>query len=164
VKDIAREHPRDTIVLITANNKQFGGLPEGLRPELAAEVTNEGLKIGFFGSLDDFLRAHADKIDFITGEWLQQSIRSQDLLTTFRCRNDGGRQPGMRSGRRSLISSARFTYSVLHPVQVVVHGVRRCAARLGRGPSDCWRSRRARPSAASRRIRGTDSAAAHDIA
>jgi len=81
VKDIAREHPRDTIVLITANNKQFGGLPEGLRPELAAEVTNEGLKIGFFGSLDDFLRAHADKIDFITGEWLQQSIRSQDLLT-----------------------------------------------------------------------------------
>jgi hypothetical protein len=86
------------------------------------------------------------------------------LLTTSRCRNDGGQEPGMRSGRPSLISSARFTYSALHPVQVVLHGVRRCAAWLGRGPSGCWRSRRARPNAASRTIRGTDSAAAHDTA
>src|SRR5216683_999113 len=53
------------------------------------------------------------------------------VLATFRCRNGGGQEPALRSGRRCPVSSVRFTYSVFHPVSFVLRVVRRRAGGSG---------------------------------
>jgi hypothetical protein len=54
-------------------------------------------------------------------------------LATFRCRNDGGQRPEVRSGGRGSGLSAQFARPARHRVQSLARGVTRRAARPGRG-------------------------------
>lgn len=82
------------------------------------------------------------------------SVKRQAGLATFRYRNDGGRGPAERRARSGAGSFVHFVRSPVHRVDTDPGGVTELTAQPGRGPSGCWRSRRVRPTATCRSLRG----------
>jgi len=80
LKDIAREASQEATAFISGNTKQFSTNYGNLHPDLATEVQEEGLDISFFASLEEFVKRHASRIEFITIEWLKESIDLDAVL------------------------------------------------------------------------------------
>jgi hypothetical protein len=65
---------KQKVVLISGNVKDFADSTGSLRPELADEAHSRDAEISFYSSVDEFLRAHADRISFVTIEWLKANL------------------------------------------------------------------------------------------
>jgi hypothetical protein len=75
----AREH-NDVVSFISRNVKQFSENKKDLHPVLAAEASTLGLAIEYFASLEEFARRHAEPIAFVTAEWIEEMIASDDVV------------------------------------------------------------------------------------
>lgn len=73
--DICASNKEESVILISNNTKDFAD-KEGanLHPVLASEAAEKGARIDYYSSLDDFLKAHATKFEFITREWLLKHV------------------------------------------------------------------------------------------
>lgn len=71
IKDHLRKMSGENVVFISENHSDFGAINKiDLHSDLSKELENEGLKIGYYTRLDNFLEQYAEPIDFITNEWL----------------------------------------------------------------------------------------------
>ena len=82
VKDTAKENNDDLVVFISRNTRQFAKKDGHLHEDIEAEIQKDGLNIRYFQSLQEFEQHHASKIDFITKEWLEQSINRENILNS----------------------------------------------------------------------------------
>lgn len=82
VKDMARQHAQDGLALISGDSAHFADKEGHLAASLLDEVEAESLPIRFFPSLEQFLKEHASKIDFITTAWLVEQVPPDYLLST----------------------------------------------------------------------------------
>lgn len=82
VLDIAKSPNSKEAILISNNTHEFSSDGVSLHPVLLDEAKQAGLSIKYFKSLDQFIEAHAVKIEFITREWLKSelSIEKVDKL------------------------------------------------------------------------------------
>jgi len=71
--EIAKEDPAVPTVLISKNTKQFAA-DGSLHPDLVGDVTAAGVNLQYYQTIDAFLAAHAEKIKFITAEWVEDQI------------------------------------------------------------------------------------------
>jgi hypothetical protein len=71
--EIAKEKPTEPTVFISRNTKQFaaGG---SLHPDLVADVADAGVNLLYYQTIDTFLADHAERIEFITAEWVESNI------------------------------------------------------------------------------------------
>lgn len=70
---------KQKVVLISGNVKDFADSGGSLLPELAEEARTRVVEIEFYSSVDEFLRTHADKINFVTVEWLKNNLDLSEL-------------------------------------------------------------------------------------
>lgn len=80
VLDIAQEDVDKKAIFISNNTKQFTSGNEELHSELLEEASKRCVTIKYFTSLDSFAKHHASQIDFITKEWLLESISTDEVL------------------------------------------------------------------------------------
>jgi hypothetical protein len=72
--DIAETLHQKMLIFISNNVKQFAGSDGKLHPDLAKEAEARGLTINYYNSLNQFIKDHATKIDYITKDWLVSAI------------------------------------------------------------------------------------------
>ena len=79
IKEMLRQtHHR--AVFISQNTKQFANVDlNGLHPDLINELSAENLQLEYYPSLDDFIKLHSSKVDFLTAEWIKASLSKQDI-------------------------------------------------------------------------------------
>jgi len=78
--DICDANPKESVCMVSANTKDFADKEgENLHPFLAGEATDKGARILYFPTLDDFLKAHATRFEFITREWILEQINVDSL-------------------------------------------------------------------------------------
>ena len=70
---------KQKLAFISSNVKDFADSAGSLRSELAEEAHLRGAEISFYTSVDEFLRGHADRISFITIEWLTANLDLGEL-------------------------------------------------------------------------------------
>jgi hypothetical protein len=63
----------------STNIHQFSDGKNSLHSDLFKETENAKLQIKYYQSLDQFIEAHAVKIDFITKDWLS-SVLDVDII------------------------------------------------------------------------------------
>jgi hypothetical protein len=74
ILDYAEAFKDETIAFISNNTKEFGDRDSKLHPELQDEAQKRGVNIIFHSSLDDFIKAHATKYEYINTEWVKESL------------------------------------------------------------------------------------------
>ncbi|MBN2412421.1 DUF4935 domain-containing protein [candidate division KSB1 bacterium] len=72
ILDIAAEAFSNKVIFISNNTKQFALHDNTLHPELMAETEKKGVSIEYYSSLEEFIKHHATKIDFISHEWFHE--------------------------------------------------------------------------------------------
>jgi len=77
--DISKKFKNDSVAFISNNTKDFCDKDKNLHPALKKEADQKGVEILFFPSLEDFLKEHAAKIEFITNNWILDSIDLKSL-------------------------------------------------------------------------------------
>lgn len=70
----------DGVSFISRNVKQFSQNKVDLHPDLAAEAQGTGAQVAYFASLEEFIRRHAEPIAFVTTEWIEEHVASDDVL------------------------------------------------------------------------------------
>jgi PIN domain len=80
----------DKVVVFISNNPvDFSdSKKEKLAPELCEEAKQRGVEIKLFFSLTDFVRSHAEKIEFITEEWINANLDDEKIGELFLERTD----------------------------------------------------------------------------
>ena len=74
VLDAAVQSPQRMIVFISANTKQFATSDGQLHPDLSAEAEASNVVIKYYRDINNFIEDHAAKIDYVTREWLNETI------------------------------------------------------------------------------------------
>lgn len=65
---------------ISSNSKEFASLDKtDLHPDLRAELTQEKLELKYYLNLDDFIKNHASKVEYITEEWIEKELSRLEL-------------------------------------------------------------------------------------
>lgn len=60
---------------ISNNSNEFASNDKkDLHPDLRAELAQEKLELKYYLNLDDFIKNHAEKIDYITKEWIEKEL------------------------------------------------------------------------------------------
>jgi hypothetical protein len=69
------------IAFLSLNTKDFAS-PDGvaLRPELADDVLQLGRPLSFYPSLDAFNKAHADRVGYLTIDWVRESLGGRKTI------------------------------------------------------------------------------------
>jgi len=84
ILDYVKLTEEKAIVFISDNPKDFSASGKNeLHPELFKEAESSDVKIYYFKTLDDFIKEHAIKIDFINNEWLDKNIKIKTLENLF---------------------------------------------------------------------------------
>lgn len=65
---------------VSKNTKQFTEDKVALHPELMAEAAGLNIRVDYYPSLEDFGRAHATRIAFVTKSWIQKQVSSDRLV------------------------------------------------------------------------------------
>jgi len=68
--EVSKDLKENAVVFISANTKDFADCDKNLHPDLIKEAEANGVTISFYSSLDDFIKAHAEKVAFITKDWI----------------------------------------------------------------------------------------------
>lgn len=79
VLDIASGTSDKMVIFISNNTRQFAGQNNSLHADLVSETEKRGVKIHYYTSLDDFVKHHTVKIDFITIDWLNEQIDHDEI-------------------------------------------------------------------------------------
>lgn len=74
----ASDKKPDSIAFISSNTRDFG-LNDSLHPTLRAEADERNLNLQYFPSLDEFLKAHAERIAFISPDFIETALPSEDI-------------------------------------------------------------------------------------
>lgn len=69
-----------SVAFISNNYTEFAPDKKTLYPQLMAELTQERLELKYYPSLDEFIKSHATKVDYITKEWVEKEISKIDLI------------------------------------------------------------------------------------
>lgn len=84
ILDYAKLTEEKAIVFISDNPKDFSASGKNeLHPELFKEAESSDVSIYYFKTLNDFIKEHATKIDFINNGWLEQNIQIKTLENLF---------------------------------------------------------------------------------
>lgn len=77
---LARNGGKEAVAFISANTKEFAD-ESGckLALELDEELSSANLKLIYFKSLEEFLKRHASKVDFITAEWIAANVSAKEI-------------------------------------------------------------------------------------
>jgi predicted nucleic acid-binding protein len=82
VLDIALREKDKKVVFISNNTKDFTDIDKRtLHPDLLEEAHRRGVEVKYYPTIDDFNKAHAVKIDFITKEWILSVIDFDKLFS-----------------------------------------------------------------------------------
>jgi len=79
ILDLCRSGKMQQVCLISANARDFGSPSGSLHSELANEAKSRDLEVKLYPSVDAFLREHADKIAFVTEEFIERLVASKEL-------------------------------------------------------------------------------------
>lgn len=74
----ASDKKPDSIAFISSNTRDFG-LNDSLHPTLRTEAEERNLNLQYFPSLDEFLKAHAERIAFITPDFVETALPAEDI-------------------------------------------------------------------------------------
>ena len=68
------------VVFISANTSDFASADKRtLLPQLEADVAGVGCEVQYFAGLDDFAKAHAERIAHITLDWVKQRVAPESI-------------------------------------------------------------------------------------
>jgi predicted nucleic acid-binding protein len=70
----------DKEIIFISEDKHFYDVGSNyLHPQLATELQDEGLKVKYLGSIDEFISQHSSKIDYINREWIESALRAANF-------------------------------------------------------------------------------------
>ncbi len=74
--EFSRALPADAQIAFISQNTRDFAVADGsaLKPELAADAQDTGREITFFASVDSFNKVHADRIAYLTVEWVLEHL------------------------------------------------------------------------------------------
>lgn len=84
VLDIADEDDDRTVVFISNNTNQFAYKENELHHELVEDCKRLKLNVQYHASLEDFLKKHAEPIDFIDKRWITSNIDTDTILNEIK--------------------------------------------------------------------------------
>lgn len=75
-----------SVAFISNNSNEFASYDKkDLHPDLRAELAQENLELKYYLSLDDFIKNHAEMVDYITKEWIEKELSKiidlEELIT-----------------------------------------------------------------------------------
>jgi hypothetical protein len=79
LKEYSRASDKE-VIFISEDKHHFADSGSNhLHPQLAAELQDEGLKVRYLGSIDEFISQHSSKIDYIKREWVESALRAANF-------------------------------------------------------------------------------------
>lgn len=77
-KKLLRE--KKSLAFISNNTSEFASSDKkDLHPDLLAELSQEKLELQYYINIDDFIKKHANKIDYITKEWIEEELSKIEI-------------------------------------------------------------------------------------
>lgn len=75
-----------SVAFVSNNSNEFASYDKkDLHPDLRAELAQEKLELKYYLTIDDFIKNHAEKVDYITKEWIEKELSKiidlEDLIT-----------------------------------------------------------------------------------
>jgi hypothetical protein len=79
VKKLLKE--KKSVAFISNNTNEFASSKDNpdLHPDLRAELIEENLELKYYLDINDFLKKHAERIDYITEQWVNEKLSKIDL-------------------------------------------------------------------------------------
>lgn len=114
VLDVAENSADKRVIFVSNNHRQFAGNNSELHHELQTECDKRGVDVRYFVSLEAFAKEHAVHIDFITAEWLLESLDVEKILSEgeteiFSSARWAVENDEFEIGNRKYVSDARST-------------------------------------------------------
>ncbi len=82
---------KKSVAFISNNSNEFASNKTDLHSDLRAELVEENFELKYYLNLNDFLKNHAEKVDYITKEWIKIELSKIDLenfIVTYLIEND----------------------------------------------------------------------------
>lgn len=80
IKKLLKESSMISAAFISNDTKEFASADKAnLHPDLEKEMSDEDISLKYYTSLDHFIENHANKIEYITKEWITSEIERFDL-------------------------------------------------------------------------------------
>jgi hypothetical protein len=67
------------LAFISSNTRDFAASDGVLLPELRRDAADRGIALDYYRSVDEFLKEHADPIEWLTLEWASAHVDEQEL-------------------------------------------------------------------------------------
>lgn len=69
-----------SVAFVSNNSNEFASYDKkDLHPDLRAELAQEKLELKYYLTIDDFIKNHAEKVDYITKEWIEKELSKIEL-------------------------------------------------------------------------------------
>jgi len=71
---------KKSVAFISNNSNEFASSDKtDLHPDLKAELAQKNLELKYYLNLDDFIKNHAERVDYITKEWIENELSKFNL-------------------------------------------------------------------------------------
>ena len=71
-----------SVAFISNNSNEFASSDKtDLHPDLKAELAQKNLELKYYLNLDDFIKNHAERVDYITKEWIENELSKFNWLS-----------------------------------------------------------------------------------
>lgn len=70
---------KKSVAFISNNSNEFSSNKTDLHTDLRSELVKENLELKYYLNLNDFLKNHAEKVDYITKDWITDELSKSDL-------------------------------------------------------------------------------------
>ncbi len=80
IKNLLKEKKAKSVAFISNNLKEFASPNKkepdriDLHPDLMAELSKDKFELKYYTDLDNFIKSHASKVEYITKEWIQKEL------------------------------------------------------------------------------------------
>ena len=83
LKKLLKDREFSSFSLISNNFNDFASDKSGsdLHPYLKSELESEDLKLKYYKNMSDFMKEHADKIEFVTRSWIETELKEIDKIS-----------------------------------------------------------------------------------
>lgn len=73
-------HLKKSVAFISNNSNEFASSDKtDLHPDLKAELAQENLELKYYLNLDDFIKNHAERVNYITKKWIENELSKFNL-------------------------------------------------------------------------------------
>jgi hypothetical protein len=79
IKEFLKDTKKEAVFISKDVNHFADKDSKGLHPDLVAELAKDNLKLKYYSSVDDFIRQHSSKLEFVNSRWLKQLLLQGDI-------------------------------------------------------------------------------------